>query len=138
MSLIVLKRICTIVVLLSLPLSSSGCAIHYYSKKTGVEHLIGFGHMKMKTTEPNEDVRAVVSGTRTIGVSGGTHPDGANITAGYNRTHRLAVIDDNTSVLFEWPTSDFFSVRVGSLPPYLDEETKEELLRQQNEEGKEE
>ncbi|MFT4589665.1 MAG: hypothetical protein ACI8QF_003782, partial [Limisphaerales bacterium] len=43
---------------------ASGCAVHYYDKETGTEHLWGFGHLRMKA-EPSEDgvVRAVMTGT---------------------------------------------------------------------------
>ena len=43
---------------------ASGCAVHYYDKETGTEHLWGFGHLRMKA-EPSNDavVRLVVTGT---------------------------------------------------------------------------
>ena len=113
---------------LSLLLAQPGCALHYYNPDTGVEHLIGFGHMKMRVTEPNEGVRAVVTGTQTLGLAAGTITAGAQLSIGWNRSSQLRAIDENTSIRFEWPTNSLFNVRAGSLPPGIEDEDKAALL----------
>lgn len=50
----------------------NGCAIHYFDPETGIEHLWGIGHMRMKVGEANEGVRAVVVGTDTLGMAAGS------------------------------------------------------------------
>ena len=124
----IFDQITRALIALPLLLAQPGCAVHYYNPDTGVEHLIGFGHMKMKVQEPNEGVRAIVTGTETIGVAAGTIEEGVHFAAGWNRSSRLKAIDKDTSVRFEWPTNSLINVRVGSLPPGIEEEDKEALL----------
>ena len=96
---------------------NSGCAIQYYDRATETEHLWGFGHMKMKLATPEERVRATVKGLEIIGVGAGLGKERSHVTIGWSNDKHLEVIDENTTVRFEWPTSDFFKVRVGSEPP---------------------
>ena len=99
---------------------AGGCALHYYDPDTGTEHLWGIGHMRMKVGETNEGVRAVVTGTDTVGIAGGSGPSERYLTIGWQRLSRLQVLDSDTSIRLEWPRSDFSSVRVGNdLPPAL-------------------
>jgi hypothetical protein len=99
---------------------AGGCAIHYYDPDTGTEHLWGIGHMRMKVGETNEGVRAVVTGTDTVGLAGGSAPSERYIAIGWQRLSRLQVLDADTSIRLEWPSADLTSVRVGSgLPPVL-------------------
>ena len=97
----------------------SGCAVHYYNKATGTEHLWGFGHMKMAVPPANEGVRAVVNGTQTLGLGLGLGRDAYYLSAGWS-SQRMLRVADNTSVRFEWPTADFFNVRVGTNFPTAD------------------
>src|SRR5262249_44429279 len=98
----------------------NGCAIHYFNPETGAEHLWGIGHLRMKVGEAKEGVRAVVAGTDTLGMAAGSAASDRYIALGWQRLSRLQVVGENTAVLLEWPTSDLFSVRVGSeLPPEL-------------------
>ena len=99
-----------------------GCAIHYYNTRTGVEHLIGIGHMKMKVTPPTEDVVAVVGGTETLGIGAGTTTGSTEVSLGWNRTTRLSIVDQDASLRLEWPTASFFNVRVGTRPPLLEQD----------------
>ena len=94
-----------------------GCAIHYYDADTGVTHLIGVGHMKMKVTGPDEGVRAAITSVDTLGISAGSSQYGKHLSAGWHRTQELAAIDADTSVCFEWMDSSPFSVRAGNKPP---------------------
>lgn len=96
---------------------SAGCAVHYYDKSTGTEHLWGFGHLKMAVQPSSEGVRAVVKGTQTLGLGFGLGREDYFLSAGWNN-QRILKVADNTSVRFEWPTADFFNVRVGTnFPP---------------------
>lgn len=110
-------------------LALSGCAIHYYDPESGTEHLYGFGHMRMRVSEPVEGVRATVKSTEVLGASIGVSKDDRHIVAGWNRRTRLDAIDENTSVRFEWPTSDLFDVRVGSDPPFLKKPTEDRVSK---------
>jgi hypothetical protein len=109
--------------------SLSGCAIHYYDETTGVEHLIGFGHMKMRVQEPNEGVRAVATETRTLGAAAGTTREGAQFSLGSHRSTRVSAVDENTSVTLARPRNGFINTRVGSLPPWLSVEDKERISK---------
>ena len=98
----------------------NGCAIHYYDPETGTEHLWGIGHMRMKVGEANEGVRTVVAGTDTLGMAAGSAAYDRYIALGWQRLSRLQVVGEDTAVRLDWPTSDLFSVRVGSdVPPDL-------------------
>lgn len=97
----------------------NGCAIHYFDPETGTEHLWGIGHMRMKVGEANEGVRAIVAGTDTLGVAVGSAAYDRYIALGWQRLSRLQVVGEDTAVRLEWPTSDLFSVRVGSELPDL-------------------
>ena len=102
----------------SIILASCGCALHHYDETTGTEHIWGFGHMKMRVAPCNEGLRAVVRGTDVFGASLGIGKRESYLTAGWHRTQRLDVIDKNTKVRFEWPSSDFRYVRIGSEFPF--------------------
>jgi len=100
-----------------IPLTLSGCALHYYDQKSGVEHLWGIGHMKMAVQPPSEGVQAVVQATQTFGVGVGFGAADYTILAGWNN-HRSLRVADNTAVRIEWPEGSFFNVRVGTnIPP---------------------
>jgi len=95
-----------------------GCAVHYFDEETGTEHLWGVGHMQMRVAPPEEEVRAVVGQMRTLGLSVGQLQNNRHLALGWHSDTRLYMIDDDTSVRFEWPTSRLFNVRVGSEPPW--------------------
>jgi hypothetical protein len=97
--------------------AGSGCAVQYFDPETGTEHLWGIGHMRMKVGQANEGVRAVVTGTDTLGLSAGSVASEWRITLGWERLSQFRVLDTDTSVRLEWPSSDLFSVRVGSTFP---------------------
>jgi hypothetical protein len=104
----------------SLPLA--GCAVHWYDEATGTEHILGFGHLKMKIAEPAEGVRAVVTGTETLGLALRADEQEGYFLIGWQKLSRLRAIDENTQIRFEWPTSDIFNVRVGSEFPHATED----------------
>ena len=98
--------------------ATTGCAVHYYDKNTGTEHLWGLGHLKMKAAPTNEGVQAVVKGTETLGFDLGAGEDDYRIALGW-QYRRQIFISSNAAVRLEWPNGDFFNVRVGTLPPWV-------------------
>jgi len=86
----------------------SGCAIQYFDASTGTEHLWGIGHMRMKVTTPDNGVRAVVTGTDTLGIAAGSVASERRITIGWERYSQIQVIAEDTALSLEWPTSDLF------------------------------
>lgn len=100
-------------------LSASGCAIHYFNEKTGVEHLIGFGHMRMKVAPPHDGVQAVVTGVDTAGAALDAGKKDFGLTLGLERKSQIDIVAEDAAVALEWPTSSLFDVRVGSRPPFL-------------------
>jgi hypothetical protein len=96
---------------------ASGCAVHYFDEKTGTDHIWGFGHMKMKATVPDEDRMAVVKGHSGLGVHVGAGADEHSLAAGWMSRRNLTITDQDAAFRLEWPSSDFFNVRVGSKFP---------------------
>lgn len=99
-------------------LLASGCAVHYYDKDSGTEHLWGFGHMRMKAEPSSDTVRTIVNGTQLFGLHIGAGQEEYYLGAGWDNRRKITVAD-NASVSLEWPNSSFFNVRVGSEPPFL-------------------
>jgi hypothetical protein len=73
--------------------------------------------MKMKAGPPSEGVQAVVKGTETLGASIGAGQEDYHIGVGWDYRRRI-VIASNATVRLEWPSGDFFNVRVGTAPPF--------------------
>ena len=95
-----------------------GCAVHYYDEKTQTEHLWGFGHMKMKASAPNEELKATVSQTDILGFGVSKSEDDFSLIGGLSQKKHLDVVDENTAVRLEWPDNSIFNVRIGSKPPF--------------------
>lgn len=108
------KSLDFLILVVSLMLLAPGCAIHYYEEETGVEHIWGFGHMKMKAAKPNEGLQAVVHGTDVVGVGIGKADKHGYFTIGWQRLEFIQILKESTSVRLEWPDSTFGNVRVGS------------------------
>ncbi|MDX1973513.1 MAG: hypothetical protein SFY68_13360 [Candidatus Sumerlaeia bacterium] len=102
----------------------TGCAVHYYEEETGVEHLIGFGHMKMKAIEPNEGVQGVVHGSESFGLSLGKANRQTFTTLGWQRMENVDIIQESTSIRIEYPSSSFYDVRIGSKFPIYPKQTQ--------------
>lgn len=123
---------------------ASGCAVHYYDKESGTEHLWGFGHLKMRAVPRHSDrppftnaVMAYATGTHTLGFSLGAGEDDAGVGAGWNSRSRLTIKAEDSSFYLIWPTNSlrlprelksFFNVRVGPDPIF----TQSPLLNQTN------
>ena len=105
---------CRILAILLLALYVGGCALHYYEKESGVEHIWGVGHMKMKAAKPNEGLQAIVHGTNVLGISLGKADKHGYLTLGWQRLEFIDVLKESTSVRLEWPDNSFANVRVGS------------------------
>ena len=113
---------------------ASGCAVHYYDKESGTEHLWGFGHLKMRAVPRHSDrppftnaVMAYATGTQTLGFSLGAGEDDAGVGAGWNSRSRLTIKAEDSSFYLIWPTNSlrlprelksFFNVRVGPDPVF--------------------
>ena len=102
---------------------STGCAIHYFDKETGTEHLWGIGHMAMKPSVQDAKVKAVGLRTDVVGISTGYLQEGIHFELGWGGRQRIEILDDNTQFYLGWPTGrSFYTARVGSsLPPELGE-----------------
>ena len=111
-------------ILILLVMPQVGCAVHYYDKKTGTEHLWGFGHMKMKVTPPQEGIEAVVHGINFMGFGISKTPEDFSLITGIYHKSRIEILAEDTALRLEWPKNDLFSVRVGkSIPFPNDQET---------------
>lgn len=95
----------------------SGCAVHYYSKRTNTEHVWGFGHLKMRTGEPNEGLQAIVHGTDVIGLSLGKAYRHSYATLGWERLEFIDVRQADVAFRLERPGGGFVNVRLGSKFP---------------------
>ena len=95
-----------------------GCAIHYYDHDTKTEHVLGLGHVSFKVVVPQEDVQAVIHGVQTLGLGVGHGRDGGHTIVGYRDTRSVEVMPKKTRLRVEWPTSDFFDIRIGSQSPF--------------------
>ncbi|MDF0676603.1 MAG: hypothetical protein P0120_20050 [Nitrospira sp.] len=79
--------------------------------------------MKMKAEAAREDNKAIVKGVVIYGIGLGFGRQEYYAVFGWDRRTLLSIVDKDTSVRLEWPSSDFFDVRVGSRPPYIDGKT---------------
>ena len=95
----------------------SGCAVHYYDRKTATEHIWGFGHMKMRTGEANEGLNAVVHATEVLGLSTGKADRQIYTTLGWHRVESIDIRRDDIQIRLERPKGTFWNVRVGSSFP---------------------
>ncbi|MBW1797720.1 MAG: hypothetical protein JRJ21_04800 [Deltaproteobacteria bacterium] len=102
--------------------SICGCAVHYYDPVTSTEHVWGIGHMKMKISQPEESLRAVLKGREVLGVGISLGQEDYGLIAGWHRRSQLDVVDENASIRLEWPSGDIFNVRIGSIPPFIKSE----------------
>ena len=105
------------VVIALLPFGT-GCAVHYYDARTGVEHVWGIGHLQMKAAPVTDGIDSVVSGRSLAGIGLGAGRDDYYVTAGWDYRRRI-VVGTNAALSLEWPNADFFNVRVGTNPPFL-------------------
>lgn len=98
--------------------TTAGCALQYYDEATGTQHLYGIGHLRMKVSQEAGGPTAVVTGTRSCGIGAGTAAGGGYALVGYQDLRTIEVLAEDSEVRLEWPTQDFFSVRVGKDFPH--------------------
>ena len=97
----------------------TGCGVHYYDPKTGVEHLWGFGHLRMKVQpDTTNGVQAVMKGYQVIGVQLVAAQEDYGLVAGYGDRYMLYVNPTNAAFGLEWPTASFFNIRVTTNAPF--------------------
>ena len=112
----------------------SGCAVHYYSKATGTEHLWGFGHLKMRAVPQNNNLLPVtnaavayVTGVRTLGLNLGAGEDYTGASAGWDSRSRVVIKQGDASFYLLWPANtirlprdlqNLFTVRIGTNCPF--------------------
>ena len=115
-------------------LAANGCALHYYDRDSGTEHLWGFGHMKMRAVPRHDDetpmtnaVVAFVTGVRTAGLNLGVGSEFAGVVAGWDSRSRIIIRSEDSEFYLLWPTNavrlpqdlkDIFTVRVGTDCPF--------------------
>lgn len=93
----------------------TGCGVHYFDQKTGVEHLWGFGHLRMKVQpDQTNGVQAVMKGYQMVGLQLVAGQDEYGMVVGYGDRHMLYVNPTNAAFGLEWPTASFFNIRVGT------------------------
>ena len=96
-----------------------GCGIHHYDAKTGVEHLWGFGHLRMRVHPPTNGVQAVITGNQLVGVRVGAGTTDYGLSVGYDNRRWIVVNPGPAPLTLGWPTADFFNFRIGTnLPPF--------------------
>jgi hypothetical protein len=114
----------------------TGCSVRYYDKKSGTEHLWGFGHLKMRAVPQRGDqppftngTMAFVTGVRTLGLNLGAGEDFAGLAAGWDSRSRLVIKTEDSQFYLLWPTNtiwpghlkNLFSVRVGPDFPFTND-----------------
>ena len=100
--------------LISITFALTGCGIHYYDARTGVEHVWGFGHLQMRVLPPTNGIQAVVKGYSIIGAKVGGSPDDYGVSLGYDSRRMIYVSPENALFDLSWPDASFFNVRVGT------------------------
>ncbi len=100
-----------------LALAGSGCGFHYYDAKTGVEHVWGFGHLRMRVLPPTNNVQAVIKGYTIVGAKLGGSPDDYGLSLGYDNRRLIYVAPLDAQFSLEWPRASFFNVRLGTNLP---------------------
>jgi len=111
--------------------SLCGCGIHHYDAKTGVEHLWGFGHLRMRVLPPTNGVEAVITGNQLVGVRVGAGTTDYGLSVGYDNRRWIVINPGASPLTLGWPTADFFNFRIGTnLPPFpgLTPETPDHTL----------
>lgn len=97
----------------------SGCGIHYLDSKTGVDHLWGFGHLRMRVPTPTNGVEAVIKGYTILGVKLGRTQEDYGLSLGYDDRKMILVNPTNAAFGIEWPRAGWFNIRIGTNIPFL-------------------
>ena len=103
-----------------------GCAIHYFDRDTGVEHVWGVGHMAMRVTAPTEGRCGIVRGLSSLGLVLGVSREEQYLSLGWQSRHQVDVLASDSAFRLEWPRSSLWSLRVGASPPFARVENENE------------
>lgn len=105
-------------ILAAMVVLGAGCGFHYYDAKTGVEHVWGFGHLRMRVLPPTNGVQAVIKGYSIVGAKVGGSPDDYGFSLGYDSWRMIYLSPLEAQFALQWPDAGFFNVRIGTnLPP---------------------
>jgi hypothetical protein len=111
-----MRRTRLLITLMALGPGLPGCAVYYFDRATGVEHVWGFSHVVMKATPASGGVSSVVRGHDVLGIALGRDDEGTYLDVGWGRRRRVQVVED-AAFRLEWPSSSFADVRVGEAFP---------------------
>jgi len=104
----------------------SGCALHYYDKATGTDHLWGIGHLSMQAqTTPNGQV-ALIRGLETFGLATGIGQDDSYFQTGWSRRQRLDLLQPDASIRIKKLSADFTTFKIGEYPTPANSSDKRE------------
>ncbi len=94
-----------------------GCAVYYHDRVSGVEHILGFGHLSMKVTPPEEEKQAIIRRASMTGIAVGMDNGSLGMSVGYDQREHILIYDENVAITIERPPSnDFFQFRIGTYP----------------------
>ena len=114
------------VFILAVSLLTSGCAFRYFDSSTGIDHVIGFGHLRMRVPPAAEERLAIMRSVSALGLSTGVCDGNFAVTAGWAEDERVEIFDANTSVRVDRPSGGLLNAAIGSLmPASIDSESTE-------------
>ena len=112
-----MEQIIKLVLLATVFLLSSGCAVYYHDKETGADHVWGFGHLATKIDTSKNGKQAVIRKTTLMGMALGYTDDSVGISLGWDQRERFTVLSEDASVFLERPQNDdFFQFKFGTQP----------------------
>ena len=98
----------------------TGCGFHYFNAKTGVEHVWGFGHLRLRVLPPTNSLQAVIKGCTIVGAKFGGSQDDFGLSLGYDARRMIYISPLDAQFSLEWPRASFFNVRLGTnVPPHF-------------------
>ena len=83
----------------------SGCAIRYSDRRTGAEHLWGFGQLRLQTSSAAGNLATVTSGSRVPGLCLDIGRDHFGVSIGYVSRQQLEVVDVSAASQFKFPST---------------------------------
>jgi hypothetical protein len=92
----------------------TGCAVHYGDSRSGVEHLWGFGQLRLESQPTGGGLAAVTTGVRVPGLCVEVGRDHFGFTFGYLDRQRLAVVDTNAAAGRKHPVASPRFCSIGS------------------------
>ena len=62
----------------------SSCAVYYFDRDSGAEHIWGVGHLSMKAAPPAEEKQALIKRTTLTGIAIGLDNGSFGLSVGWN------------------------------------------------------